>query len=273
MSDVHDGGELSGRVAAITGGTSLIGQAIISKLVDESARVVVANNDDPAAADIERAHGRSVRIVDADVRNDSDLDHVIETAVQEFGGLDIVVCGAAIFDCDLLDTTRDAWHRSFDVNVIGSAVLIGKATPHLIERGGGSIVLISSISAKQSQPGRIVYPVTKTAVQGLARNSSQVLAPHKIRVNSVSPGWTWSVNIDRRYGSRERADDLAAEFQPLGRLADPDEVAAAVLFMCSDRSSFVTGSDLAVDGGYSAVGPEALGQAFEKIPTVPTPAS
>jgi len=263
--------ELSDKIAVITGGTSLIGQAIVAGLVDAGARVVVADNDDVVGERLAAAHGNAVRIVSADVRNDDDLDELLDTAVREFGGLDIVVSGAAIFDCDLLETTREHWHRSFDINVVGAAVLMGKATPHLIERGGGSIVIISSISAKQSQPNRIVYPVTKTALQGLARNSSQHLAQHNIRVNTVSPGWTWSINVEKRYGSRERADLLAAEFQPLGRLADPEEIAEAVLFMCSDRSSFVTGSDLAVDGGYGAVGPEALGQAFEKVPVIRVP--
>ena len=160
--------ELNGKIAVITGGSSLIGQAIIDRLVDSGASVVIANNDDVAGERLAAAHGDAVRVVSADVRNDDDLDELVDTAVREFGGLDIVVSGAAIFDCDLLETTREHWHRSLDINVVGAAVLMGKATPHLIARGGGSMVIISSISAKQSQPGRIVYPVTKTALQGLA---------------------------------------------------------------------------------------------------------
>jgi hypothetical protein len=99
----------------------------------------------------------------------------------------------------------------------------------------------------------------------LVRTAAQQLAPRGIRVNAVSPGWMWSRNIERRYGTRERADALAAEFQALGRLADPEEIAQAVLFLVSDRASFVTGADLVVDGGYSAMGPEALGQAFDRV--------
>jgi len=92
------------------------------------------------------------------------------------------------------------------------------------------------------------------------------LAPDGIRVNLITLGWTWSRNIERRRGTREAADAFAAEHQLLGRMIDPEEVGDAAVFLCSDRSSAITGTDLAVDGGYSSVGPEAMGQAFEKHP-------
>jgi NAD(P)-dependent dehydrogenase (short-subunit alcohol dehydrogenase family) len=118
-----------------------------------------------------------------------------------------------------------------------------------------------------------VYPTTKSALLGLTRNLAQELAPDRIRVNHISLGWTWSRNIERRYGSRERADKFAAEFQALGRMADPEEVGEPVVFLCSDRSSFVTGAAIAVDGGYMALGPEALGQAFDKVPVITPPSN
>ncbi len=214
--------------------------------------------------------GNSARFVRTDVTRDADLDVLIDGAVAEFGGLDYVVSASAAFDDAQMETTRDQWHHALDVNVVGTAMLIEKAVPHIERRGGGAVVIIASISAKSSQPNRLVYPVTKSALLGLTRNSAQLLAGRSIRVNSVSPGWTWSRNIERRYGSRERADSVAAEFQALGRLAHPGEIADAVLYLLSDRASFVTGTDLAVDGGYAAMGPEALGQAFEKIPVITT---
>ena len=112
----------------------------------------------------------------------------------------------------------------------------------------------------------MVYNVTKAALLMLAKTGAQQLAAERIRVNAVSPGWTWSRNIEARYGTRERADAFAAEFQPLGRMADPDEIADAIMFLASDHASFMTGSNLAVDGGYGALGPEALGQAAAKYP-------
>ena len=261
-------GALAGKVGVVTGAGSFIGSAIATALVDAGASVALGDVNDEAGSGIAARLGDAARFVRTDVTNDDDLDALIDTAVNEFGGLDLAVPAAAIFDDWQMDTTRAQWHRSFDINVISSAMLIEKSVPLMRSRGGGAVVIIASISAKQSQPGRIVYPVTKTALLGLTRNAAQELAPSAIRVNAVSPGWTWSRNIEVRYGSRARADELAAEFQALGRLADPDEIADAVVFLCSDRASFITGADLAVDGGYGAMSPEAMGQPFAKVPTI-----
>jgi NAD(P)-dependent dehydrogenase (short-subunit alcohol dehydrogenase family) len=114
----------------------------------------------------------------------------------------------------------------------------------------------------------MLYNVSKAGLLMLARTGAQSLASRGIRVNTVSPGWTWSRNIERRYGGRDRADRFAAEFQPLGRMADPDEIAAAVMFVTSADAGFMTGTDLAIDGGYSALGPEALGQAGQAVPPI-----
>jgi len=259
-------GELDGRVAVVTGAASYIGAAIAGRLVGAGAMVVLGDVDAALGRGITQPLGDAARFVEVDVTSDDDLDSLVDTAVAEFGGIDIAIAAAAIFDDAQLETTRDQWRHSFDVNVIGAAMLIEKAVPHIERRGGGAVVIVASVSAKQSQPDRIVYPVTKTALLGLTRNASQLLAGRSIRVNAVSPGWTWSRRIEQRYGSRQRADAVAAEFQALGRLADPEEIADAVAYLCSDQASFVTGADLAVDGGYGAMSPEALGQAFEKYP-------
>ncbi len=261
-------GEFAGKVALVTGATSFIGAAICAQLVGAGASVVLGDLDVVLGREVTDPLGDSARFVPTDVTSDDDIDAMVNVAVAEFGGVDLVVSAAAIFDDGRLETTRDQWRRALDVNVISAAMLIEKAVPHIERRGGGAIVIIASVSGKRSQPNRIVYPVTKAALLGLTRNCAQELAGRSIRVNAVSPGWTWSRNIERRYGTRERADAVVGEFQALGRLADPDEIADAVLYLLSDRASFVTGADLAVDGGYAAMGPEALGQAFDKIPTI-----
>lgn len=263
--------ELAGRVALLTGAGSLLGGAIAGKLVDAGARVVMSGRDVAHLAEFAGPLGEAVRAVQADVTDDDDLDRIVSTAIAEFGRIDFVISGAAVFDCEMLATTRAQWLRSFEINVVGASLLVQRAVPHLRERGGGSVVFIGSISGHRSQPNRLVYPTTKSALLGLTRNLAQALAPDNIRVNHISLGWTWSRNIERRYGSRERADEFAAEFQALGRMADPDEVGDPVVYLCSDRSSFITGAAIAVDGGYLALGPEALGQPFAKVPVLDPP--
>jgi NAD(P)-dependent dehydrogenase (short-subunit alcohol dehydrogenase family) len=261
--------ELEGKVALLSGAGSFVGAAIAAKLVEAGARVVLGGRNEQNGAEALAPLGDSAVFVRADVTSDDDLDDMVDAAVTRFGGIDFVVTAAAIFDCGMLETTRDNWRRSFDVNVIGNAMLIEKAIPHMRRRGGGSVVIIGSISGKHSQPNRIVYPTTKAALLGLTRNMAHALAPDHIRANLITLGWTWSRNIERRRGTREAADAFAAEFQLMGRMVDPSEAGDAVVFLCSDRASAITGADLAVDCGYDSVGPEAMGQAFVNHPYPP----
>jgi NAD(P)-dependent dehydrogenase (short-subunit alcohol dehydrogenase family) len=136
----------------------------------------------------------------------------------------------------------------------------------MVAAGGGSIVNFTSISAKVAQTGRWLYPVGKAALVQLTRNMAMDLAPDGIRVNSVSPGWTWSnVMVELTGGDREKTDRVAASFHLLRRVNDAEEVAAVVVFLCSDDASGVTGADWAVDGGYSAMGPEQAEPAIPKL--------
>jgi len=260
-------GEFDGKVVVVTGGASFIGEAIGRRLSDDGAAVVLVDQNELDGAAAADRLGDRVRFLRTDVRDDAQLDRLVETTVADLGRIDILVSAAAVFDDERFESRRTLWHKALDINVVSAAVLTGKVVPHL--RRGSSVVYVASVSGTASQPGRIVYNVTKAALLMLAKAGAQELAPKGIRVNAVSPGWTWSRNIERRYGSRERADAFAAGFQPLGRMADPAEIADAVRFIVSDRAAFITGTELAVDGGYGALGPEGLGQPYEKTPVLP----
>jgi NAD(P)-dependent dehydrogenase (short-subunit alcohol dehydrogenase family) len=259
---------LDGKVVLVTGGASLIALALAERIIAEGGRVVLADVNESARDEVEALVGDDGRYVVGDVTDDAFLDTLVTTAVETFGGVDGLVHAAVTFDDDLYSTSRSDWHRALDINLVSAAVLTHKVVPAMEARGGGAVVYVASISGHRAQPRRMVYSVTKAALHMLAKTGGTQLAPLGIRVNTISPGWTYSRKLEQRYGGRERADLFAAEFQTMGRMADPEEIAAGTVFLLSDDAAFVTGTDLAVDGGYGALSPEALGQATRKVPPV-----
>ncbi|MDB5798184.1 MAG: short-chain dehydrogenase, partial [Paucimonas sp.] len=251
----------------ITGAGSWICLAAARKLIEKGARVVLADQSEAFRAEAEAVLGDAGCYLVGDLRDDAFLDRIVSTAKDKFGGVNMLLSAAASYAENGLDTSRGQWNDTIDVNVVSPALLTRKVADHM--REGDAIVYVASCSARVSQHNKLVYNITKAALLMLAKASAQRLAPRRIRVNSLSPGWTWSRAIERRWGTREHADAFAGEFQPMGRLADPEEVADAALYLLSDQARFVTGTDLAVDGGYEAIGPEAMGQAWQKYPPIP----
>ncbi|MHB1834631.1 MAG: SDR family oxidoreductase [Solirubrobacteraceae bacterium] len=257
--------DLSGRAAVVTGAATLIGAAVVRALHAAGAAVAVADIDEQGAGKLADELGERV-LFDGpvDIRDDAQIERLCSAAAARFGGIDILVNLACSYVDEGFDSSRADWLESLNVNV-ASAVMMAKAVhPHMRARGGGVIVNFTSISSKVAQTGRWLYPVGKAALVQLTRNMAMDLAPDQIRVNSVSPGWTWSrVMVELTGDDRQKTDRVAAPFHLLGRVGDPEEVANVVVFLCSDRATFVTGADWAVDGGYSAMGPE------QSVPAIP----
>jgi NAD(P)-dependent dehydrogenase (short-subunit alcohol dehydrogenase family) len=248
---------ITGKVAVIAGGATTFGAAVVDAFVEAGAKVALADIDAAAGRRLADRHGESVLFRPTDIADDGQIAAFVEAAVGRFGGIDFVVSMA----CSYLDrgmaSSRAEWHKALDVNLIGGALLVQMAEPHLRARGGGAVVNFASIGGKAGRLGRWIYPTSKAAIIELTRCQAMDLAAGNIRVNSLSPAWTWSGPLAQAAGGdRERARAVAAPLHMLKRFAEPGEVAQAVLFLCSDHASFITGSDLACDGGNSAMGPE-----------------
>jgi NAD(P)-dependent dehydrogenase (short-subunit alcohol dehydrogenase family) len=247
----------TGKVAIVTGGATSIGAAICRAFHAEGAAIVIADIDAASGAALAGSLGERALFQRTDVTDDAAIAACVAVTVAAFGGIDILVNNACTFLDKGLQSSRAEWLHSLDVNLVGGAVMLREAAPHLRRRGGGAVVNFSSIAGKHGQRGRALYPAAKAAILQLTRNEAMELAADHIRVNAVSPGWTWSAVIERlTEGDRAKADRIAADYHPLGRVADAEDVARAVLFLCSDEARHITGIDLPVDGGYAMTGPD-----------------
>jgi NAD(P)-dependent dehydrogenase (short-subunit alcohol dehydrogenase family) len=248
-------GKLEGKTALVTGGSSGIGLATAKRFVSEGAYVFITGRREPELAAAVKEIGRNVTPVRGDVSNLDDLDRLFARIERETGRLDIVFANAGVARYAPLGTvTEELYDSIFDVNVKGLLFTVQKALPLLPD--GASIILNASIVASKGLPANSVYSATKAAVRSFARTWTTDLKPRRIRVNAVSPGATDTPGLNDLLASaemgRERMQTISTSV-PLGRLGTPDEVARAVVFLASDDSSYITGTELFVDGGFAQV--------------------
>jgi NAD(P)-dependent dehydrogenase (short-subunit alcohol dehydrogenase family) len=249
------GGKLEGKIAVVTGGTSGIGLATAKRFVAEGAVVFITGR---RQAELDRAAdeiGPNAVAVRADSSNLTDLDRLYSRVKMEKGRIDILFANAGVGEFATLgEITEEHYDKTFNTNVKGVLFTVQKALP--LFRDGGSIILNASTVASMGTPAFGVYSATKAAVRNFARSWILDLADRHIRVNVVSPGPIATPGLDGLAETEEQARQFKAGMVanlPLGRLGAPDEVAKAVVFLASDDSSFVNGTELFVDGGFAQI--------------------
>jgi NAD(P)-dependent dehydrogenase (short-subunit alcohol dehydrogenase family) len=245
---------LRGKGAVVTGAGGGIGRAIAATFARAGASVACVDINLETAEKAARLAGERALAIRCDVSSESETKEAVERAARAFGALHVLVNGAAMSDptATVLDLDLAGWNAVFGINVGGAFLMSRWIIPHMAAAGGGSIIHIASQLATVGTPGRVAYCATKGALVTMAKAMAADHAAQGIRVNTLSPG---GVETDRllRFGSMEKAREVLGAKHLLQRLGQPEEIAAAALFLASDASSFMTGADLRVDGGYNAV--------------------
>ena len=252
---------LSGKIAAVTGGASGIGEATVRRFVAEGAKVAFADRDvdrgKRVAAEIEASGGLAL-FVEAHMEREAEAAAFVTQAADRFGRLDVLVNNAGIrLYHTVVEASAESWDEILGVNLKGYAFCAKAAIPLIRQAGGGSIVNVASVRSVTSVGKTTQYDTTKAAVAGLTRGMAADHAPDRIRVNAVCPGPIFTPFHERRTlalgRTLEQYREDAAKGTLLRRPGTPEEVAACILFLASDDASFVTGTLLFVDGGYTAM--------------------
>jgi acetoin reductase-like protein len=251
--------KLKNKIAIVTGGAKGIGEAIVRAYAAEGARIVIADVAEDKAQSLARDIGNDALAVRLDVRDPASIDATVKTAVERFGGIDILVNNAAVFDMQpLLDTTEASFDRQFAINVKGLFFMLQAVAKKMVEQGrGGKIINMSSQAGRRGEPLLPVYCATKAAVISLTQSVGLDLIKHGIYVNAIAPGvvdtpmWDEVDALFAKYeglaiGQKKRQ---VGEAVPLGRMGRPEDYGAPAVFLASSDSDYIVAQTLNVDGG------------------------
>ena len=262
---------LDGKTAIVTGGASGIGRAVARRLLDDGARVVIADIDEDAGEQTvsELEDYGSIRFVATDVGERLDVHNLVASTLDAFSDIDILVNNAGVVHkADFLDISEDAFDRVMRINLKGPFLCGQAVAQHMVERvengdAPGAIVNMSSINAVFGLPDQVPYSVSKGGLSQLTKVMAIALAPHGIRVNAVGPGSVMTPMLEAVVNDPDAKERILSR-TPLGRIGEPSEIAAAVAWLASDEASYVTGHTLYADGG-------RLGLNYTMPPPSPTP--
>ena len=246
--------EFENKVALVTGASRGIGRAVAVALADEGARVAVhyGRNREAAERTLAELAGGPHAIVQADVVDADQVARLVEDVIRDMGRIDILVNNAGIFEEHppaqvTYEEWIEAWRRTLDTNLVGSANAAYCVARHMMERGGGRIVNITSRGAFRGEPEAPAYGASKAGQNALSQSLAKALAPHNIFVFAVAPGWVQTEMAEEAAGEPSKRDAICRQ-SPLGRMATPEEVAKAVVFLASEGTDYMTGCILDING-------------------------